>query len=134
TVGYVALIKISRKIIFESENTTANWYDVNSLKTFQLAFDHNEIADAALRHIRRQVQLDPLMLFELLPQKFTMTQLRNLYDAILGITSDVRNFKKKMMQIDGLEALDEVQKDVPYRAPRLYRFDKRAYKKNKRNI
>lgn len=134
TVGYVALIKISRKIVFESENTTANWYDINSLKSFQLAFDHNEIADFALEHIRYKVKLEPSMLFELLPQKFTMTQLRNLYDTIMGVTSDVRNFKKKMLQMEGLEQLDEVQKDVPYRAPRLYRFDKKVHKKNKRNI
>lgn len=134
TVGYVALIKISRKIIFESENTTANWYDVDSLKSFRLAFDHNEIANAALEHIRHKVKLEPSMLFELLPQKFTMTQLRNLYDTLMGTTSDVRNFKKKVMQIEGLEQLNEVQKDVPYRAPRLYRFDKKIYKKNKRNI
>ncbi len=133
TVGYVALIKISRKIIFESENTTAKWYDISSLKSFQLAFDHNEIADSALEHIRYKVKLDPAMLFELLPQKFTMTQLRNLHDTILGTTSDVRNFKKKIMQIEGLEQLDEVQKDVPYRAPRLYRFDKKVHKKSKRN-
>lgn len=134
TVGYVALIKINRKIIFESENTTAKWYDISSLKSFQLAFDHNEIADFALEHIRYKVKLEPSMLFELLPQKFTMTQLRNLYDVIMGVTSDVRNFKKKMLQMEGLEQLDEVQKDVPYRAPRLYRFDKKLYKKNKRNI
>jgi len=134
TVGYVALIKISRKIIFQSENTTANWYDINSLKSFQLAFDHNEIADAALEYIRQKVKSEPSMLFELLPQKFTMTQLRNLYDTIMGTTSDVRNFKKKIMQIEGLEQLNEVQKDVPYKAPRLYRFDKKIYKKSKKNI
>lgn len=133
TVGYVALIKISRKIIFESENTAANWYDIDSLKSFQLAFDHNEIADTALEYIRHKVKSEPLMLFELLPQKFTMTQLRNLYDSIMGTTSDVRNFKKKIMQMEGLEQLDEVQKDVPYRAPRLYRFDKKLYKKSKRD-
>ena len=133
TVGYVALIKISRKIIFESENTAANWYDIDSLKSFQLAFDHNEIADTALEYIRHKVKSEPLMLFELLPQKFTMTQLRNLYDSIMGTTSDVRNFKKKVMQMEGLEQLDEVQKDVPYRAPRLYRFDKKLYKKSKRD-
>ncbi len=134
TVGYVALIKISRNIIFESENTAANWYDVSSLKSLRLAFDHNAIADTALEHIRHKVKSEPSMLFELLPQKFTMTQLRNLYDIIMGTTSDVRNFKKKIMQIEGLEQLDEVQKDVPYRAPRLYRFDKKVHKKNTRKL
>lgn len=94
----------------------------------KLAFDHNEIAEEALRHICHQVMLQPYMLFELLPRKFTMTQLRNLYDLILETKSDVRNFQKKMLLIDGLEQLDEVQKNVPYRAPRLYRFNKRKAK------
>ncbi|MDR0422718.1 MAG: NUDIX domain-containing protein [Proteiniphilum sp.] len=125
TVGYLALIKISRKIIFESENTAARWYDVKSLADMKLAFDHNEIAREALKHIRHQMTLQPYMLFELLPRKFTMTQLRNLYDLVLETKSDVRNFQKKMLLVYGLEQLDEVRKDVPYRAPRLYRFNKR---------
>lgn len=125
TVGYVALIKISRKIIFESENTTARWYDIDELSKMELAFDHNQISEEALKHIRHKVMLEPDVLFELLPQKFTMTQLRNLYDIVLETKSDVRNFQKKMLLIEGLEQLDEVQKDVPYRAPRLYRFDKK---------
>lgn len=131
TVGYLALIKISRKIIFESENTTARWYDVNSLSNMKLAFDHNLIAEEALKYIRHQVMLQPNMLFELLPRKFTMTQLRNLYDLILETKSDVRNFQKKVLLIDGLEQLDEFQKNVPYRAPRLYRFNKRKAKLSK---
>src|SRR5690554_1361199 len=128
TVGYLALIKISRKIIFESENTTARWYDVDALDSMKLAFDHNLIAKEALKHIRHQVMLQPHMLFELLPRKFTMTQLRNLYDLVLETKSDVRNFQKKMLMTEGLEQLDEVQKNVPYRAPRLYRFNKRKAK------
>lgn len=128
TVGYLALIKISRKIIFESESTTARWYDVEALENMKLAFDHNLIAKEALKHIRNQVMLQPHMLFELLPRKFTMTQLRNLYDLVLETKSDVRNFQKKMLMTEGLEQLDEVQKNVPYRAPRLYRFNKRKAK------
>lgn len=125
TVGYVALIKISRKIIFESENTTARWYDIGELSKMNLAFDHNQIAEEALRFMRRQITLEPNILFELLPQKFTMTELRNLHDIVVGVKSDVRNFQKKMLQFEGLIPLDEVKKNVPHRAPKLYRFDKR---------
>lgn len=128
TVAYVALIKINRKIIFESENTTARWYDLKSLSEMQLAFDHNQIAIEALKFIRNKIQYESHTLFELLPNKFTMTQLRNLYDTILETKSDVRNFQKKMLQVEGLEKLDEVQKDVPYRAPRLYRYNKKKIK------
>lgn len=131
TVGYLALIKISRRIIFESESTTARWYDVETLNHTKLAFDHNLIAEEALKHIRHNVLLQPHILFELLPRKFTMTQLRNLYDLILETKSDVRNFQKKVLQIEGLEQLDEVQKNVPYRAPRLYRFNKKKAKNSK---
>ena len=84
-MGYVALIKINRKIIFESENTTARWYDIASLPSIQLAFDHNQIAMEALKYIRNKVQYETYTLFELLPHKFTMTQLRNLYDIILKL-------------------------------------------------
>ena len=128
TVAYVALIKINRKIIFQSENTTARWYDLKSLLEMQLAFDHSQIALEALKFIRNKIQYESHTLFELLPNKFTMTQLRNLYDTILETKSDVRNFQKKMLQVEGLEKLDEVQKDVPYRAPRLYRYNKKKIK------
>ena len=127
TVAYVALIKINRRIIFQSENTTARWYDLKSLLEMQLAFDHSQIALEALKFIRK-IQYESHTLFELLPNKFTMTQLRNLYDTILETKSDVRNFQKKMLQVEGLEKLDEVQKDVPYRAPRLYRYNKKKIK------
>lgn len=128
TVAYVALIKINRRIIFQSENTTARWYDLKSLSEMQLAFDHSQIALEALKFIRNKIQYESHTLFELLPNKFTMTQLRNLYDTILETKSDVRNFQKKMLQVEGLEKLDEVQKDVPYRAPRLYRYNKKKIK------
>lgn len=125
TVGYVALIKISRKIIFESENTTARWYSIEELSKMNLAFDHNQIAEEALKFMRKQITLEPNMLFELLPQKFTMTELRTLHDIVVGVKSDVRNFQKKMLQFDGLIPLNEVKKNVPHRAPKLYKFDKR---------
>ncbi len=125
TIAYLALIKISRKIIFESESTTAGWYDIDELSKMSLAFDHNKITDEALYFLRRQISLEPNILFELLPQKFTMTELRNLHDIVVGVKSDVRNFQKRMLQVDGLIPLDEVKKNVPHRAPKLYRFSKR---------
>lgn len=125
TIGYLSLIKISRKIIFESENTTARWHNIDDLSKIQLAFDHNDIIKEALRFMRKQITLEPNLLFELLSQKFTMTELRNLHDTVLGIKSDVRNFQKKMLQVKGLEPLNEVKKNVPHRAPKLYRFNKR---------
>jgi 8-oxo-dGTP diphosphatase len=68
--------------------------------------------------------------FELLPEKFTLTQLQHLYEVILNKKLDKRNFRKKMLAYDILKELDEKQKGVSYRAAKLYRFDKRKYAKH----
>lgn len=125
TVAYVALIKIDRKILFNSGNTSACWYDVNEIAGMQLAFDHNEIIEKGLQHIRHQLELEPHLLFELLPSKFTISQLRILHDVVHQTRSDVRNFQKKVAQMPYLVMLDEVEEGVPHRAARLYKFDKK---------
>jgi ADP-ribose pyrophosphatase YjhB (NUDIX family) len=125
TVGYVALIKINRKIKLEEDNKTVQWYDVKDIDKINLAFDHNEIIHAASEHIRHTLKVEPRLMFELLPRKFTMSQLRILYDVIHQTHSDVRNFQKKMMQLHQLVMLDEVEKNVPHRAARLYKFDRK---------
>ena len=122
TVAYVALIKIDRKIVFTAENSTANWFDVAEISRMQLAFDHNKIITDALQHIRHQLNVEPNLLFELLPKKFTISQLRMLYDVINQCKSDVRNFQKKIAQMDYLIALDELEEGVPHRAARLYKY------------
>ena len=124
TVAYVALIKIDRKLIFNAEDSSANWYDVNEIATMQLAFDHNEIIIKGLQHIRHRLDLEPHLLFELLPRKFTISQLRTLHDVVHQIRSDVRNFQKKVAQMTYLVLLDEVEEGVPHRAGRLYKYKK----------
>src|SRR5215213_8436757 len=66
--------------------------------------------------------------FELLPRKFTIKQLQKLYEIVLGTPLDNRNFRKKIFGLDVLRELDEMQKGVPHRAARLYKFDERKYK------
>lgn len=129
TVGYVALIKISRKLQFKSENMGVNWFDVDGLDKIRLAFDHDNIIKEGLEHIRRSLALEPHLFFELLPRKFTLSQLRILNDTIYQTRSDVRNFQKKVNQMPYVVALDEKEKNVPHRAARLYKFDKQKYKK-----
>lgn len=129
TVAYVALIKIDRKIIFNSENTSANWYDVKQIAKMQLAFDHNQIIEKGLEHIRHNLDLEPHLLFELLPRKFTISQLRTLYDVIHQTRSDVRNFQKKVAQMPYLVMLNELEEGVPHRAGRLYKFDRSILRK-----
>ena len=79
TVAYVALIKIDRKIQVKSDNTQANWYNLNEVPDINLAFDHAEIIKKGLEHIRHNLDIEPHLLFELLPRKFTISQLRVLY-------------------------------------------------------
>ena len=126
TVAYVALIKIDRKIVFNTEDTSANWYDVNEINNMQLAFDHNQIIEDGLQHIRHRLDVEPHLLFELLPRKFTISQLQILHDVVHQTRSDVRNFQKKVAQMSNLVMLDEVEEGVPHRAARLYKYKKKA--------
>ena len=124
TVAYVALIKIDRKIVFNADDYSANWYDVNEIKSMSLAFDHIQIILKGLEHVRHQLDVEPHLLFELLPKKFTISQLRILHDVVHQTRSDVRNFQKKVAQMPYLLMLDEVEEDVPHRAARLYKYKK----------
>jgi len=124
TVAYVALIKIDRKIQVKYDNTQTNWYDLNEVADMNLAFDHAEIIKNGLEYIRHNLDIEPHLLFELLPRKFTISQLRSLYDTVHQTNSDVRNFQKKVAQWPYVVALDEVEEGVPHRAARLYKYKK----------
>lgn len=125
TIGYVALIKINRKITLNSKNTSAEWYDVDEVQNMNLAMDHNLIVQKGLDHIKHWLTVEPHLMFKLLPHKFTLSQLRLLYDEINRTKSDVRNFQKKINQWHNLVVLDEFEKGVPHRAGRLYKYQKK---------
>ena len=125
TIGYVALIKINRKITLNSKNTSAEWYDVDEVQNMNLAMDHNLIVQKGLDHIKHWLTVEPHLMFKLLPHKFTLSQLRLLYDEINRTKSDVRNFQKKINQWHNLVMLDEFEKGVPHRAGRLYKYQKK---------
>ena len=93
--------------------------------------DHNDIIAHALEHLRALASMDPSILYDLLPRKFTVTQLRNLYEVVFGKRLDPANFYKKMTQMPYLVALDEREKGVSHRAARFYRFDKNIYNKSR---
>ncbi|MDR0743248.1 MAG: NUDIX domain-containing protein [Tannerella sp.] len=123
TVGYVALIKINRKITLNSEDRSANWYNVRETEAMTLAFDHSLIIRKGLEYIKHWLHVEPDLMFKLLPRKFTLSQLRLLYDAVDQTRSDVRNFRKKVKQWKKLVMLDEFEKNVPHRAARLYKYE-----------
>ena len=126
TVAYYALVRLSsHKVKAATDARQALWFAIDDLP--KLAFDHDKILTMAHERLRGKVRYQPIG-FELLPQKFTLRQLQHLYEVVLDRELDKRNFRKKILGMQILEELDEVETDVAHRAARLYRFDKRAYK------
>ncbi|UEG54938.1 NUDIX domain-containing protein [Mucilaginibacter daejeonensis] len=128
TVAYYALIRIdSQKELRPGKLASkALWHSVTDLP--KLAFDHTEIFKTGFHKLRRRLSYQPIA-YELLPEKFTLTQLQQLYEAILNKKLDKRNFRKKMLSYGFLKELDEKQKNVSFRAAKLYKFDRRKYSK-----
>jgi 8-oxo-dGTP diphosphatase len=127
TVAYYALLKLSdHRVQAATDARDAAWFAVDDLP--RLAFDHADIVSVALTRLRGKVRYQPIG-FELLPPKFTLSQLQRLYEIVLERPLDKRNFRKKVLALGLLEELDEVEQDVAHRAARLYRFDERRYRK-----
>ncbi len=127
TVAYFALVRPSDHTVKAATDArSAGWFPVKKLP--KLAFDHNKIVKKALERLKGKVRYQPVG-FELLPPKFTLTQLQRLYEVILESPLDKRNFRKKLLSLGILKELDEVQKGVSHRAARLYRFDKKNYQR-----
>lgn len=127
SVAYYALVKLSdHRVHAATDAREARWFSV--WETPALAFDHEKLLETALTRLGGKVRYQPVG-FELLPAKFTLTQLQQLYEKILRRELDKRNFRKKILSMDLLEELDEMEKDVAHRAARLYRFDKAKYRK-----
>jgi 8-oxo-dGTP diphosphatase len=132
TVAYYAMIRLNgHKDVTPIPATNfarkAVWMPIKDMP--ELAFDHSRIFRKSFEKIKNKISYQPIA-FELLPEKFTLTQLQHLYEVILNKTLDKRNFRKKMLAYDILKELDEKQKGVSYRAAKLYKFDKRKYAKN----
>lgn len=127
SVAYYGLVKLAdHRVRASTDASHAAWFDVDDLPT--LAFDHARIVETALERLRAQVRYRPIG-FELLPEKFPLRKLQDLYEVVLGEALDKRNFRKKVLSMGLLEELDEVEQDVAHRAARLYRFDEKTYRK-----
>lgn len=125
TVAYYALVNLfEHKITASTDAAKAAWFSIDDLP--DLAFDHGKIIEAAERRLTNKVRYEPIG-FELLPKKFTLTQLQNLYEIILEQKLDKRNFRKKILSMNLLISLDEVEEDVAHRAAKLYEFNKNRY-------
>ncbi|MDD2256919.1 MAG: DNA mismatch repair protein MutT [Bacteroidales bacterium] len=128
TVAYLNLVRISDAMHFASDTLQAKWVPVKEVGS--LAFDHNTILLEAMQEVRKFVNMDPYVVFNLLPKKFTASQMRTLFEQLFDQKMDVRNFSKKMSSMDFVVPLDEYEQNVAHRAARYYRFDRKLYIKS----
>jgi 8-oxo-dGTP diphosphatase len=127
SVAHYALVNLRDYTVHAATDASdAAWFGVHD--TPKLAFDHADILESALERLRGKLRYQPIG-FELLPKKFTLSQLQRLYELVLERELDKRNFRKRVLGTGLLVELDEVEKDVAHRAARLYRFDESKYKR-----
>ncbi len=127
SVGFYAITdfsKVSPQPDFMSD--ICGWHDIHQLP--ELLFDHNEMVTEALRTMRLQLYHFPIGI-NLLPDKFTLTEIHALYETLLGKKLDIRNFPKKLIFLGVIKKLNEKLSIGPHRSPFLYKFDKIKYNK-----
>lgn len=125
TVAYFSLVKMEAYVPQPSSFARkVDWFPINEAPA--LAFDHDQILRSALQSLKTKLRYQPIG-FELLPRKFTLSQMQKLYEAILGKELDKRNFRRKILNMGILIPLDEKQKGVPHKPAKLYKFDKEKY-------
>jgi 8-oxo-dGTP diphosphatase len=130
SVVYYALVELSRHAAnAATDAANAQWFPVSHVP--KLAFDHAEILETAVGRLKAKVCYQPIG-FELLPEKFTLSQLQHLYEAVLGTELDKRNFRKKVLSFELLVPLEETQMLGRHRPAQLFRFDAQKYEKLKK--
>lgn len=130
STSYFALIKIKDIDNDLKEKNGAHWRSLSGLP--DLIFDHREMVDRALKYLQQQVKTAPVG-FELLPEKFTLVQLQELYEGIYRKKVDKRNFRKKILSMDLLHKLDEKERTTSKRGAFFYRFIDEKYNSFRQN-
>lgn len=125
SVAYYALVNLAEHpATGASDASEAAWFPVAHPPA--LAFDHDEILKMAAQRLRGKVRYEPIG-FELLPEKFTLSQLQHVYEAVLQTKVDKRNFRKKILGMKLLVALKETVRTGAHRPAQLFRFEARKY-------
>ncbi|MFY7943176.1 MAG: NUDIX hydrolase, partial [Crocinitomicaceae bacterium] len=125
TIAYVSLVQISDYTPHASSFAqSAGWALVKEIH--ELAFDHYEILQAAKEKLKEKIKIQPIG-FNLLPEKFTLSQLHRLYESVLDKPLDKRNFRRKILKLGILTNLKEKQKGVPHKPSELYKFNEERY-------
>ena len=133
TIAYYALIRIDENNPDQKNiKGKIKWMDIH--ESDNLAFDHHEILKQALSVLRKDVLLQDVNMFELLPQKFTITQLQSLYEVIMDQPLDKRNFRRKIAKAKYIKALNEKQKGVAHKPALLFSIDKEEYQNSEKYI
>lgn len=125
TIVYYSLVRYEETNLISGENAfECEWFDVYDLP--KLMFDHSDILVAGLNYLKYKVRHEPIG-FNLLPEKFTLLELQEIYEAILNKSLDKPNFRRKFQKMNLLINCQEKQKKVAHRAATLYRFDINVY-------
>lgn len=122
SVAWYALVNIrDHRIVAATDAVSAQWHDVDALP--ELAFDHAQIVHAAVQHLRRRLEGSAIA-FELVPERFTVAELRSVYQALLGEPQDAGNFRRRFrrLEADGVVAATDEQRATNTKPARLYRF------------
>jgi len=120
TVSYFALIPTDRPVRLEggTDVSQAKWFPIEDLPS--LAFDHAEILTYALRRLRYKLEYTAVG-FELLPEEFTLSEIQSIYEIILGVKLDKRNFRRRILDADVIEKTQHLRMGEG-RPARLYRY------------
>lgn len=125
SVAYSTLIKIQDIDRELKDRNGAHWQSISRLPG--LIFDHFEMVKRALLELRLQIKVKPVG-FALLPEKFTLVQLQDLYEAIYQKRIDKRNFRKKILSMNILEKLEEKERETSKKGAFYYQFNTEMYK------
>jgi 8-oxo-dGTP diphosphatase len=129
TTVYASLLNFKHQA-FKIHENELKWHEVNQISS--MAFDHKHILDVCYTWLQKRIQEHPLA-FSLLPEKFSLRQLQNVYEAILNTKLDRRNFRKKFASMGLLIDTNEMEVNVTHRPGKLYQFDYAQYETSKRN-
>ena len=124
SIAYYSLIKKDAYELIDKEHKHLQWVPISEIS--DMAFDHKHIIDACYAQLKRRIREKPIG-FSLLPKKFTLIQLQRLYEIILDIELDKRNFRRKLNNTELLIDIGEMQVDVAHRPAKLYSFDHELY-------
>jgi 8-oxo-dGTP diphosphatase len=130
SVAYYGLAKPEQyHIVANTDASDVRWFSLKDVLNGNptLVFDHKRIIETAYKRLQDKVVYQPIG-FELLPEKFLLSELQNLYETILDKSYDKSNFRKKFLKYNILDKLDEKQTNVAHRAGNLFKFNVVKYK------